>query len=73
MATRPDATANPRPGSRGYLKWWWTQGPGRARWNSWTELYTQLREYMSDGRARRTAAQWFHDVRGYWPGDRRNR
>lgn len=55
------------------LKAYWTKGKGRARWNTWTELYKHLLKYLSPPRAKRTAAQWFHDVKGYWPGDRRNK
>lgn len=55
------------------LKAYWTTGAGRARWNSWTELYQHLVKHLSPSRAKRTAAQWFHDVKGYWPGDKRNR
>lgn len=55
------------------LHQYWTVGPGRARWSTWTELYNHLVKYLSPNRARRTAAEWFHDVKGYWPGDRRNR
>ena len=55
------------------LKAYWTTGAGRARWNTWTELYKHLVKHLSPSRAKRTAAQWFHDVKGYWPGDRRNR
>jgi hypothetical protein len=69
----PEAVANPTPGSRGFLKFWWTKGKGRAKWNSWTELYHHLVKYMPPPMAKRVAAQWFHDVKGYWPGDRRNR
>jgi phage portal protein BeeE len=52
---------------------YWTKGPGRAKWNTWTELYTHLLKYLSPERAKRTAAQWFHDVKGFWPGSRKNR
>jgi HK97 family phage portal protein len=55
------------------LKAYWTGPKGRARWNSWTELYAHLVKYLSPERAKRTAAQWFHDVKGYWPGDKRNK
>lgn len=55
------------------LKEYWTAGKGRARWNTWTELYGFLVKYLTPDRAKRTAAQWFRDVKGYWPGDRRNR
>jgi len=55
------------------LKTYWTTGAGRARWNSWTELYQHLLKHLSPDRAKRTASQWFHDVKGFWPGDKRNR
>jgi len=55
------------------LKQYWTAGAGRARWSTWTELYQHLLKHLSPSRAKRTASQWFHDVKGYWPGDRRNR
>lgn len=71
----PDATANPKQGTRGYLKWWWTQGPGKTRWvghaHPWTALYRQLVKHMSIVQAKRTASQWFKDVYGYWPGSRK--
>lgn len=32
MATiKPDAVGDPRRGSRGDLKWYWTEGPGLAK------------------------------------------
>lgn len=68
-----ESSANPKPGSKGYLKWYWTRGEGRRKWNSWTELYTHLRKHLAEPMAKRVASQWFHDVKGYWPGDRRNR
>jgi hypothetical protein len=52
---------------------YWTKGAGRAKWNTWTELYHHLLKYLSPERAKRTAAQWFHDVKGFWPGDRKNK
>ncbi len=55
------------------LKAYWTTGAGRARWNTWTELYKHLLKHLSPNRAKRTAAQWFHDVKGFWPGDKRNK
>ena len=57
---------------RDQLKMYWIYGEGRGRWNSWTELYRHLRKHLPDGYARRTAAEWFHERYGYWPGDRRN-
>jgi len=50
MASNPahiDAVADPGPGSRGYLKWFWTRGPGLAKWrlspHPWTALKRELR------------------------------
>lgn len=68
-----EATANPKPGSRGYLKWWWVYGPGRARWTTWTELHTQLMEHISKAMADRVASAWFHERHGYWPGHQRGK
>ena len=50
------------------LKEYWTQGEGLARWATWTQLYTQLREHVSDERAKRIAAEWYHERYGIWPG-----
>lgn len=75
MATvKPDATVNPKPGSRGYLKWYWTKGPGLAKWAAspapWTALYRHLVKHLTPPVAKRVASQWFHDTKGYWPGER---
>lgn len=62
-----------RKGKQGEnLHEYWTTGPGRARWNTWTELYHHLLKYLPSERAKRTAAEWFHEVKGFWPGDKRN-
>lgn len=54
------------------LKRYWTAGPGLAKWagkpHAWTALYHHLLKYLPPGRAKRTAAEWFHLVKGYWPG-----
>jgi len=73
MATvKPDAVADPRPGSRGYLKWYWTKGPGLAKWaaspHPYTALLSHLIKFLSPQVAKKTAAQWFHDTLGFWPG-----
>ncbi len=73
MATvRPDATANPAAGSRGYLKWYWTKGPGFAKWASsptpFTTLKTHLIKYLPATYVNQVVAQWFHDALGFWPG-----
>lgn len=70
-----DVIADPRPGSRGYLKWYWTKGEGLTQWLSrphpWTALYHHLLKYLNPITAKRTASQWFHDVTGMWPGERK--
>jgi len=58
------------------LRLFWTTGPrGLAKWadhpHPWTALYRQLRRFMPEEEAKRTAAQWFRDVKGYWPGDQK--
>lgn len=56
---------------------YWTKGEGLAKWadapDPWTQLYHHLLKYMSPGKAKRTASQWFHDVFGFWPGSDLNR
>ena len=60
---------------RDQLHHYWTRGEGLAKWadhpHPWTALYHHLLKYLPDGEAKRTAAQWFRDVKGYWPGDQR--
>jgi HK97 family phage portal protein len=48
---------------------YWTTGKGRARWNTWTELYHHLVKYLPSETAKATAAKWYHEVKGVWPGD----
>lgn len=77
MATaKPDATANPKPGTRGYLKWYWTKGPGLAKWSTNAHPWTTLRDHLLKhgvAYADRVAAQWFHDVFHIWPGERKGK
>jgi hypothetical protein len=52
---------------------YWTRGEGLAKWASsahpWTELYHHLLKYIhNDHEAKATAAAWYHDVFGTWPG-----
>jgi hypothetical protein len=54
------------------LKHYWLHGEGAAKWTTWTELYEHLVKYLSPGMAKRTAAEWFHERYGYWPGDHKN-
>lgn len=71
-AIKPDAVADPRPGSRGYLKWYWTKGPGLAKWATSPHPFTALRnhlvKYLPATYVNQVAAQWFHDALGFWPG-----
>lgn len=57
------------------LKSYWTKGAGLAKWatspHPWTALRDHLVKYMSPERADRTASEWFHDVMGFWPGERK--
>jgi hypothetical protein len=50
------------------LKKYWLHGEGAAKWTTWTELYDHLRKYMTDEMAKRTAAEWYHERYGRWPG-----
>lgn len=56
---------------------YWVAGPGLAKWRGsptpWTTLYHHLAKYMPSGKAKRTAAEWFHQVFGFWPGSDLNR
>jgi hypothetical protein len=72
-AAHIDVTADPRPGSAGYLKWYWTKSPeGLAKWTKsahpYTALFTALSKYMTIELAKRTAAKWFKDTLGFAPG-----
>lgn len=57
------------------LKHYWTRGEGLAKWaaspHPWTALYRELKDHMPDEMAKRVAAEWFHEVKGYWPGRQR--
>jgi hypothetical protein len=58
------------------LHHWWVFGPGRARWNTFTELLANLAAEVHDKpleTLKTWAAAWFHERYGFWPGDDRNR
>lgn len=65
----------PGDGNARRLKAYWTRGEGRAKWvgkpHPWTSLRNHLAKYMPREMANRTASQWFHDVFGIWPGERK--
>lgn len=57
---------------------YWTKDPrGLAQWadapDPWTQLFHHLSKFMTPEKAKRTAANWFHDVFGFWPGSDKNR
>lgn len=59
------------------LKHYWTKGEGLAKWakspHPWTELHRHLSKFLGPERAKHVAAEWFHDVFGFWPGSDMNR
>jgi HK97 family phage portal protein len=56
---------------------YWTKGEGLAKWvdhpHPWTALYGHLKrgKGLTDEQAKHIASQWFHDVFGIWPGERK--
>lgn len=70
-----NAKPNPKPGSRGYLKWYWVAGPGLAKWatspHPWTTLKRHLRGKVPAPWLNDTVSSWFHFVFGIWPGERK--
>jgi hypothetical protein len=55
------------------LKHYWLYGEGAAKWSTWTELYQHLVKYLNPEMAKRTAAEWFHERYGDWPGSDTNK
>ena len=67
--------ADTKPGDGGdNLRNYWTRGEGLAKWattaHPYTNLVEHLTKFLGPERAKRVAAQWFHDVFGIWPGER---
>ncbi|NIH98913.1 membrane-bound lytic murein transglycosylase MltF [Mycolicibacterium fluoranthenivorans] len=66
------ADSSPGVGASASLNAYWTSGEGRAKWASspkpWTTLYTLLRKYMSDAKAKGLATEYFVRVFGHGPG-----
>lgn len=54
------------------LHHYWTRGEGLRKWlghpHEWTALRNHLLKYVGPGRAERMASEWFHEVKGFWPG-----
>lgn len=72
------AKGDGKPGGGGAnLEHYWKHGEGAAKWighpHPWTALYHHLRKHMVDEMAKRTASQWFKDVTGMWPGERKGK
>jgi hypothetical protein len=71
----PAVAQESQAGDGGQLKDYWTKGEGLARWatspHPWTALRNHLAEHMPTDRADQVASQWFHDVFGMWPGERK--
>jgi hypothetical protein len=66
--------ADIRPGDNGdKLKHYWLHGEGRAKWNTWTELYHHLVKYLNPETAKRVTSQWYHEATGLWGGSDANR
>ncbi len=57
------------------LKWYWTKGEGLAKWakspHPYTALKRHLAKYIPASYLDRVVAQWFKDVFGIWPGERK--
>jgi hypothetical protein len=73
-----NAVADPRPGSRGYFKWYWCYGPGLKKWapsiHPWTKLRNHMLKYPGAAiHANEIASSWFHEVFGIWPGERKGK
>ncbi len=61
-------------GNAEFLHEYWTQGEGLAKWvgtaHPFTALLAELRKHIPDkDKATRTAAQWYFDTLGHWPGE----
>lgn len=73
LALPAQAENNQRASDTDQLKDYWTKGEGLAKWadhpHPWTALYNHLKKHMPPEKAKRVASEWFHDVKGYWPGD----
>jgi hypothetical protein len=55
------------------LKQYWLHGEGAGKWSTWTELKNHLVKHVGLARAKRIAAEWFHERYGFWPGADVNR
>lgn len=71
------ADDHPGDGNAEALHRYWVAGAGLAKWRGspepWTTLYHHLLKYLNPDEAKRTAALWFREVMGFWPGSDLNR
>jgi hypothetical protein len=62
---------------RNKLKDYWIRGEGASKWighpHPWTALYRELVKHVGKERAQRMASQWFKEVYGIWPGERKGK
>lgn len=74
--TEEDALAA-AAGNADALHDYWTKGEGLAKWadqpHPWTALYLHLKKHMDDDYAKRTASEWYHEVKGHWPGEKEDK
>jgi hypothetical protein len=73
-----DVVADPKPGSAGYLKWYWTKSAeGLAKWrftpHPWTALKTHLADKVPAQYLDQIVSAWFQDVFGYASGARKGK
>jgi len=66
-----------KSGKKNNLKDYWTKGEGLAKWvdnaHPWTTLYNHLKKHMPNEMAKRVASEWYHEVKGHWPSEKRGK
>lgn len=68
------ADTHPGDGDAQRLKRYWLAGPGRRKWNTWTELYNHLKKYITPPeRAKRVTEAWYFEATGRHGGSDLNR
>jgi 2'-5' RNA ligase len=71
-------TAAGGKGGKKNIKDYWTKDPrGLAKWvddpHPWTALYNHLKKHMPNEMAKRVASEWYHEVKGHWPSEKRGK
>lgn len=68
---------HPGDGKAWQLRQYWTKGAGLARWanntHPWTTLVALLTKHVGAHMAKGLASEYFHDVFGIWPGERKGK